>query len=392
MEIKEIKIDAEEAVKKPNVCASPSGRTIRTKPYYAGIDIIKIIAAFFVVGIHFFLYSGFYNEPVNDTKFMFPIACRWIVFTCVPLFMIATGYLMKNKTLSKGYYLGLVKILVVYVAVSIICMLFNHKQYGTEYTLWGALKGFIEFSNANYGWYINYYICIFALIPFLNLAFNGLKSKKQRLALVVTVTLITVFARSFFLGFERNNQIRLFPDYINGMWPIAYYYAGAFIRQYPPKRTFLSKFLAFSVMAAAVCFITVSTYNHSFVNTEYNQCFESWHFNDYSTYPVFIIAVCIFLLLFDITTQNKLVRFVLKQLSGTTLALYLISYVFDNKYYMAFNMKYPDIFDRFVHSYEIVGKVFLLSLVSGLIINNLYNLAELAVKKIAAKIREEREA
>ncbi|MBQ9078801.1 MAG: acyltransferase family protein [Ruminococcus sp.] len=375
--------------KKPNVQSRNSVTMVR-KPYYAGIDILKIIAALFVVGVHSFLYNGFYYEPITDRQFIIPIATRWITYTCVPIFMTVSGYLMKNKKLDKKYYLGLLRVIVIYIVVSIICMRFNHEHYGTEFDSWSILRGFLQYSNANYGWYVNYYIALFAFIPFLNMAFNGLENKKQRFALVATVAIFTIFARSLYIGFDRAEQSRLLPDYLNGAWPIAYYYAGAFIREYPPKRCFRNKLLIFAVLAAAVIFITESTYKHSSENVEENYRFLSWHFNDYGTYPVFIIAVCIFLLLFDITIRNKVAEFIIKQLSGATFALYLISYVFDNKYYAEFNAKYPDVYERWKHSYEIVGKNFLYALLCALVIQNLYKLCEFGVKKLAAVISQKR--
>lgn len=375
--------------KKPNVQSKNSVTMVR-KPYYAGIDILKIIAALFVVGVHSFLYNGFYYEPITDRQFIIPIATRWITYTCVPIFMTVSGYLMKNKKLNKKYYLGLLRVIVIYIVVSIICMRFNHEHYGTEFDSWSILRGFLQYSNANYGWYVNYYIALFAFIPFLNMAFNGLENKKQRFALVATVAIFTIFARSLYIGFDRAEQSRLLPDYLNGAWPIAYYYAGAFIREYPPKRCFRNKLLIFAVFAAAVIFITESTYKHSSENVEENYRFLSWHFNDYGTYPVFIIAVCIFLLLFDITIRNKVAEFIIKQLSGATFALYLISYVFDNKYYAEFNAKYPDVYERWKHSYEIVGKNFLYALLCALVIQNLYKLCEFGVKKLAAVISQKR--
>lgn len=361
------------------------------KPYYAGIDIVKILAVFMVVCIHTYLYDGMYYEPITDKKFLLPIALRWITYTCVPLFMISTGYLMKNKKLSGKYYTGLIKIIVIYIIVSLICMKFNHEHFQTDFSdPWKVLKGFLEFNNANYGWYINYYISIFLCIPFLNLAFNGLETKGQKFVLVFTVTALTIFARSLYIGFDRTNQIRLLPDYLNGAWPLAYYFAGAFIREYPPKRCVRNKLLILAALAGVTWFITKSTYNQSIENLEENQRFLSWHFNDYGTYPVFLIAVLIFMLLFDITTKNKVVKFILRQISGTTLALYMISYVFDNKYYLDFNGKYPDVYNRWTHSFEIIGKNFLLSLLCALVIHNVYNLCEFGIKKLIGKIKEKK--
>ncbi len=387
------------------------------KPYYAGIDIIKILAVFFVICIHFFLYSGFYYTPITETKYYAPIAFRWITYTCVPLFMIATGYLMKNKKFSGKYYLGLIKIIVMYLLISVLCIHFREMQFHEEFDTWKTLRGFLEYNNANYGWYINYYICIFMLIPFLNLAFNGLENKWQRLVLVITITLITIFARSLFLGFEKGNQIKLFPDYLNGAWPLAYYFAGAYIREHPPVKKVLSKIITAIVLVGTVIFITLSSYNHSINDVDNEQRFTSLHFNDYGTYPVFIIAVCIFLLLFDIKTTNSKVKFVLRNISDTTLVLYMISYIFDQKNYydanceyttihqkifsflhggstnaLNFNLKYEDVFERWEHCYEVILLNFFSSLVWALIINGIYRLCENLIRKGISKRREKKQA
>lgn len=363
------------------------------KPYYAGIDIIKILAMFMVICVHTYLHDGMYGTSMNDPKFIIPIACRWLSYTCVPLFMICTGYLMKNKKLSGKYYLGLVKIIVIYIIISIICMKFNHDKYGSDFSdKWTVLKGFLEYSNANYAWYVNYYIAIFLCIPFLNLAFNGLETKKQKFILVVTSAVLTVFARSMFIGFERDNQIRLLPDYLNGAWPFAYYFAGAFIREYPPKRTLRNKLIIFAFYLASLFYLTGSSYAQCYANVGENYRFISWHFNDYGMYPVYLLAVFTFMLLFDITTKNKIVKFILRQLSGVTFGTYLISYIFDAKNYGDFNEKYPVVYDRWSHAIEIVGKNFLCALVCGLIIHNLYNLCEFLVKKLIQQMKSSKTA
>lgn len=366
------------------------------KPYFAGIDIVKILAAFFVVGIHTFLYNGFYSAEIleGDTKFLVPIAVRWIVYTCVPLFMITTGYLMKNKKFSPSYYKGLTRIIVIYVFIGILCLRVDHVVFHTEYTKWMILKKYLEYNAANYGWYVNYYIALFCMIPFLNLAFNGLETRNQRLILLITISAFSIFARSMFIGFERADQSKLFPDYLNGMWPLAYYFAGAYIREYPPKRCVRNKLLIFMVLAAATAFITESTYKHTIADTnaDNNHHFLSWHFNDYGTYPVFIMAICIFLLLFDITTSNKRVKFVLQQLSGTTFALYLISYIFDRKIYGEYSAKYPPVdgvwnWDRWTHVYQPWLYVFLHALFWALIITNAYKIIAMLCSKGVARFK-----
>ena len=254
-------LNEEEAIAstEENVLPVPSPTA---KPYYAGIDIIKILAVFMVVSVHTYLHDGMYDVPIDSTKYILPLVLRWIAYTCVPLFMISTGYLMKNKKFSGKYYLGIIKILVIYIVASILCMICKHKIYGVDYSdHWMTLKGFLECYNADYAWYINYYVSIFMFIPFLNSAFDGMKTKGKRFALVATFVIFTIFSKSLFLGFDRTRQIRLFPDYLSGAWSVAYYFTGAFIREYPLKRCLKNKLLIVLGLIASTAFLTWSTYN-----------------------------------------------------------------------------------------------------------------------------------
>ena len=384
--------------------AAPAAPAVPMKPYFAGIDIVKILAVILVISVHFFLYNGFYYTPLTNTSAVGPIAMRWFAYTCVPLFMISTGYLMKNKTLSAKYYTGIIKIIVIYLVISVICLKFKQDIQHYEFKNWDIFKGFLEYSNAQYGWYINYYIALFLAIPFINLAFNGCKNNKQKFIMTFTVFAFTIFARSFFLGFDRDTQIKALPDYLNGAWPLAYYYVGAFIRDCPPKRNIRNKLIVFACFCASLGFLTWSTYKQSVADVENEQHFLSWHFNDYGTYPVFLVAVCIFLLLFDITTKNKGVKFVLRQLSGVTLATYLISYIFDNMFYnswqkdmnserhIGFNEKYAEVGERLGHWYEVVPKIFICSLISAIVIHKLYDLCVFLLKKGVEAAKAEKEA
>lgn len=367
------------------------------KPYFAGIDILKIIAVLFVIWVHTFLYNGFYSAKIDSEDFMLPIAFRWIAYTCVPIFMTISGYLMKNKKFSGKYYLGIMRVLIIYIVISIICMKYKQENFNTEFNTWTVLKGFFHtYDLAQYGWYMNYYFAIFAMIPFLNSAFNGMKNKKERLALVVTFFVFTVLARSLYIGMDPDKQFRLLPDYLGGFWPVAYYYVGAYIREYPPKKCLRNKFLYLLVLIASIAFLTQSTYNQSLENIDYNNVFLSRHFNDYGTYPVFIAAVCIFLLFFDITTTKRPVKFVLRQLGDATFCTYLLSYVFDQNFYLKkFYPKYPNNledgswnFDRFTHSYEGIIYVFIRAMFWALVIQNIYNLLEFLVKLIIRKLKE----
>jgi len=76
------------------------------------LDIIRCIALFSVISVHFFLNNGFYGEIVIGKTMYIATIFRSMFMVCVPLFLVLTGYLMSGKKLSKTYYLGIKKLYV----------------------------------------------------------------------------------------------------------------------------------------------------------------------------------------------------------------------------------------------------------------------------------------
>lgn len=158
-----------------------------------------------------------------------------------------------------------------------------------------------------------------------------------------------------------------------------------------------NKLIILCIGAAANAFLTYDLYHHSVMNTEYQQYFRSPHMFNYESYPVAVLSVCIFLLLFDIPAPRagkllpekavnvftKLLSF----LSQTTLLTYLFSYIFDLKFYNPFNVKYeyPNFPLRFRHFFEIQPKSYFCSLLCAIPVLLLYNLAEKLIRRLAAK-------
>lgn len=65
------------------------------------LDIIRSIAVFSVLSVHFFLNNGFYTEIIKGKRMFVMFTMRTAFMICVPLFAILTGYLMNKKILSK---------------------------------------------------------------------------------------------------------------------------------------------------------------------------------------------------------------------------------------------------------------------------------------------------
>lgn len=299
------------------------------------LDAIRVFAVFSVISVHYFLHSGFYNTPVIGIRMFIMITIRQFFMICVPLFMILTGYLMSQKELNKKYYSGIKKTLSVYVLASIACILFKKFYLKENYGIKEAIFGILDFSGASYSWYIEMYIGLFLLIPFINLIYNGLKNKRQKLILLFTCLALTSIPQVInIFNFSDSSwwinpavpgeYQKLMPNWWGGLYPLTYYFIGAYLKEYGLclKRGMSSLILGM-VTAAAGAFNYYRMYGGNFI-------WGSW--TDYPSIIVVMMAVLVFNIFSKTQSLNSAPLFckkLLKQLSDCALGAYLLSYIFD---------------------------------------------------------------
>ena len=156
------------------------------------LDIIRSAAIIFVLAVHFYDSSGFPAETMAGAV-DFAMLCGWfITHSCVPMFLMLSGWLCRKKELSAKYYLGLIRILLIYLICSVACLLFRafymHEQLGLRYTF-GSI---VNFYACGYAWYVMLYFGLFLLIPFLNIINNSLDSKRKKLVLISTFFALSI--------------------------------------------------------------------------------------------------------------------------------------------------------------------------------------------------------
>lgn len=155
----------------------------------SSLDILRIVAFLSVISVHFFLNNGFYDQLVVGKRMYVMTILRSFFMDCVPLFLTLTGFLMNKKKISLSYYVGIIKTGTIYVLSSICCLIFASIENPISFKE-GILQIF-KFTGAPYAWYIEMYLGLFLLIPFLNLAYHGLVNKKQKQILLATMLLMT---------------------------------------------------------------------------------------------------------------------------------------------------------------------------------------------------------
>lgn len=299
------------------------------------LDVIRVLAIIFVLTVHAMNYIGYYSIP-NEGVLMYILSIvRVLVVTCVPLFLLLSGYLcVKEQKLDKKYLMKLVKLLIIYLICGIICSIFDVIVNGDK-SVFDVILSFFSFTAAPYGWYVAMYIGLFLLIPFLNRLWEKLNVKEQRL--LVLVLFLLVIVPSFFNNFNfaaekwwhgtRDEYSMLYPADWVYFYPIAYYVLGRAIRDGIFKsftRLFSKKIcLLFSLL---VLLVTFGTLNYV---CAYQETFMWTNRTAYNGYQCFIISILLFGLCLNCKCEKRILRNAIKSISKYSFGMYLISYVFD---------------------------------------------------------------
>lgn len=315
-----------------------------------GIDLIKSLAIFFVISVHFFLNSGYYDTVMSGKSMLIMTGARWLFFTCVPLFLLATGFLRYKKTPTKKYYLSLISIYVSYFIAAGISSVFKYNFLDESSNgIFFELLGILSFKNG-YSWYMEMFFGFALLLPFVNLAYNSLKTKKEKLLSIGILLFLTAVCSLNFCVSIYEKTYYLLPDYWTFLYPFSYYLIGAYISEYKPK---INKLFGTAFLIVIIGLETVYTYIRC------KEEFFNWGLlGGYGGITVVISTVVLFLLLYDLDIKNGFLREVLKSISKKTLDIYMISYLFDLMFYPILKKATPDFLSRIKYAPIMVIAVF----------------------------------
>ena len=292
-----------------------------TQQRICGLDLIRVVAIFFVIAGHFFICNTSYsNAPIQSFSIFVQRMMMSVFYVSVPLFMMLTGYLNIYKTPSKKYYKGMVRVLVAYLFFSIVTIAFRTCYLGKELSLVQWVLKIFDYSAIPYSWYIEMWIGLALLTPFLNYLYHAIPSMKQKLLLLATLFVMAPLPSSI------NIREVLLPDFFqSACYPLLYYFMGAFIREYQPTIKLwvgvISIFLAslFNPVATLV-FGGTDSLDYAFGGMARGVC------------SVFI-AIVIFLILYRRDIAVPSIKRWVAHCSMVSLEMYLCCYMFDALYY-----------------------------------------------------------
>lgn len=318
-----------------------------------GIDLVRTIAILFVIGGHFFtLHTAFRSTIFAGWSMFIQATVIPLLTTGVPLFIMLTGYLNINKQVSKRYYKGCTRVLFAYLLFSVFAILFR-KYYLNESFSWlqWGLK-VLDFTAIPYGWYIEMWIGLFLLTPFLNYLYKAIPTKKQKIVLIATLYLLTAVPNLF-----NRYGLHIVPGFWVKCYPLMFFFLGSYIREYTPRIHPLK--LVSSILILCLInpvFNTLFIKNHTLIQItgDSQGVFGS------------IIAVALFMLLYQVDFQSIIINKVLAKTSLLSLDMYLCCYIFDTLVYPYFKEHYFVNQSQFgIYFFVIVPIIFVGSLVTA---------------------------
>lgn len=280
----------------------------------SSIDLARTTAAFLVVSVHSFHASGYYNAQLVGEKMFLLTFLRWIALDCVPLFMLITGYLCIYKKNIGAIYKHLISPLLLFVLVMLVrIVFFEGILWKSEITLKGILGRLLQMDLA---WYLNMYIGLVLLMPFLNRMWEHTQSQEKQILLIVLLLLTS--GRSVFGHY--------FSEYWIAIYPITYYFTGAYLRENPislPKRKIAL------LLAAVTLLETVITFTNG--ATVFDWAVFGGYACDYPSFPALTSTVLLFSLLSKVNVENKFWKNFLALCGKNTLGIYLVSVAITDK-------------------------------------------------------------
>lgn len=285
-----------------------------------------------VLLVHTFLNNGYYREPVEGSIITIFTFFRQFAMICVPLFIILTGYLQCGKEIAfnKKYVFKLAKFIVPYILITTIAycvFVFCGIEVGKPLPLM-----LIEISESGYAWYLEMYIGLYLLIPFINTGWNNIKTKKEKQSLVI-VMFVLCYIPNLLIAF-RVHVI----DYWIEIYPLAYYLMGLYLKDYG---------LNFSNKIKGIILLMSSTISFAMTATIFKaNVFDAG--NGYNNPLCFISAVIVFDLLSQINTTKfkEKTKRKLAKTADIIFPAYLGSYLIDIFLYQVFAMTYLETVEK----------------------------------------------
>lgn len=292
------------------------------------LDLIRTFAILMVLTIHGMMGSPFYTESVLSWNLysVVSIILSKLSYTCVPLFLMLTGALCKEKTDYKKYYKRQISLLLIYLFWSVIVFFYFVKIGEKSLDKYSIVSAVFGYGSQDRAWYMNMYFGLALLIPFINYAWKNIKRREKQILLILLFMLgsVSPFVQ-LLLGKYGYNVIIISSYYSGNIYFVFYYLLGAYAEENKER---INKIYCFIVLG-----ILLVSHSILYIYLGEQGAYASIWFQQkysYQSYMNVIYTYLIFCLFIGFDCRFNIVKRILAIISMLAMDIYLVSFIPDS--------------------------------------------------------------
>ena len=283
-----------------------------------GIDILRILSMFGIIGLHLINRGGILNSiDINNYKYYGILFLLIIFYTSVNCFGILTGFLnCKKAKIKSNRIIELIEILAFYsIIIALIFYIFNIAKV-SEYGYIEMIKNFFPILVGRY-WYITCYVFVFFMIPYINLLIKKIGEKNSK-RLVITLFVLLSLIPNIIADID---LFRTQSGY-SPFWLMFCYIVGAYINIYNKE---------IDTKKIVLLFITILFATYAFNVTIrivgvrlFGRVVKGLWMISYTSPTNLIMSILLLLLFKKINIKSNTISKIIISLSGTSFSVYII--------------------------------------------------------------------
>jgi len=355
----------------------------------SNFELMRILCMFFIVLYHVIGKGNVLTNSHNQTLTVIVEFIQLLIVVHVDLFVLLTGYFQSKSNFKMSKMLKIIAQCLFYTIVIMLVLSLTGVITLSKVEI--VKNIFVNFIGEY--WFINIYLLLYAISPFLNIIIDNMDQSKYKKLLVCCFVIFSLIpynsGNKFFFynsGFSLTNFVFL-------------YFVGAYLRKYPVKESYLFKkmtnnsyililiFIYFLMAVSNFCLSTTASYLVG-VNNVFHEIFSNFITEklNYENPLVIIQAVSIFLIFEKINIKSKFIN----KISALSLGVYILH---ENMYIRTRIYKLFKIDNGNIYSLRFILYMFLISLVIfiiGIIIDYLRKVIFdfISKRKVSVKIKD----
>lgn len=282
------------------------------KEYNKSVQIMKLIAAFFVVLLHSMGHGGILqNVQIHTVSYYICWLLESLAYVAVDVFIISMGYYMIHQKSHIGKIFNIYFEVLWYMIIGlVVAFLFSKKVLLSD-----IVCVTFPFSREAYG-FVTSYVGVYLLAPLINKVSDSLDKKNRKIVLISILILGSIWPTLMIGG---GDYWGLNYGY-SLLWFLCLYYIGGYLRDFPIKKKsseWLLLYFIASMVSSVIGFCAREI--SEIIGLSFRGEGVLLHYNSIT---VTIAAISFFCFFAYRSSQGKNVVF--WSVSNTTLGIYLL--------------------------------------------------------------------